>query len=105
MPEIHALFAGLLNYLPQQPARPRTVFAFELKLLHELGLAPDAEETRLAPNVQRLLTDLTEADWPQLAELHPGASDVRALQQFLHGFLIFHLGRFPRQRAAALGTH
>jgi DNA repair protein RecO (recombination protein O) len=105
LPEIHALFAALLDYLPQQPARPRTVFAFELKLLHELGLAPDPAETRLTPEAQALLTKLTETAWPQLAELHPGASDVRALQQFLHGFLIYHLGRLPRQRAAALGAH
>src|SRR5690349_12636370 len=37
LPEIHALFNSLVKHLPQQPPKPRTVFAFELKLLRHLG--------------------------------------------------------------------
>ena len=33
VPEIFELFAGLLDHLPKQPPKPRTVFAFEFKLL------------------------------------------------------------------------
>jgi len=102
LPEIHALFARLLDYLPQQPSKPRTVFAFELKLLRELGLEPNALETRLTPETQSLLTALVEKDWPQLGELCPTAAQVRALQQWLHGFLIFHLGKLPKGRSTAL---
>jgi hypothetical protein len=30
------------------------------------------------------------------------AGQIAEIRQFLHGFLIFHLGRLPRGRAAAL---
>jgi DNA repair protein RecO (recombination protein O) len=102
LPEIHGLFAGLLDFLPQQPARPRTVFAFELKLLRELGLEPAAGESKLTPETQALLASLIESDWPQLAALRPTAAQVRAVRQFMHGFLIFHLGKLLKSRAPAL---
>jgi DNA repair protein RecO (recombination protein O) len=102
LPEIFALFAGLLDFLPQQPPKPRTVFAFELKLLRELGLEPDPRDTRLAPEAQDLLTSLAESDWVDLLSLQPSAAQVRAGQQFLHGFLLYHLGKLPEGRGAAL---
>lgn len=102
LPEIFALFAGLLKFLPQQPPKPRTVFAFELKLLRELGLEPDVSETKLASQTQNLLTTLVESDWAELPKLQPPAAQARELQQFLHGFLIFHLGKLPHGRHAAL---
>jgi DNA repair protein RecO (recombination protein O) len=102
LPEIHALFAALLAHLPQHPPKARTVFAFELKLLHELGLAPDPAETRLPADSQALLEDLLTTDWAELAGLSATAQQVRSVQQFLHGFLIHHLGRLPTGRATAL---
>ena len=104
MPEIYKLFAGLLDFLPQQPAKPRTVFAFELKLLRELGQEPDISETKLSPHAQGLLTALLESDWSALSKLKPTGAQVRELQQFLHGFLIFNLGKLPKGRHAALAT-
>src|SRR5690348_2596575 len=35
--DVFQLLKGLLEHLPCQPAQPRSVFAFELKLLEELG--------------------------------------------------------------------
>src|SRR5215471_2988409 len=102
LPEIFALFASLLEFLPQQPPKPRTVFAFELKLLRELGLEPDPRDTRLAPQAQDLLAGLAESDWVDLLSLQPSAAQVRAVQQFLHGFLLYHLGKLPEGRHAAL---
>src|SRR6185369_10013885 len=98
----HELFASLLAFLPRQPARPRTIFAFEVKLLRELGLEPDASETRLSAATQGLLTALGESDWAELSNLQPTGTQVRELQQFLHGFLIFHLGKLPKGRHSAL---
>ncbi len=103
LPEIYALFAGLLKHVAQQSPKPRTVFAFELKLLRLLGLEPDGPETRLPPETQQLLAALTESSWEKLAELHATAAQARALHQFLHGFLIYHLGRIPKCRNAAVG--
>jgi DNA repair protein RecO (recombination protein O) len=104
LPEIHALFAGLVKHLPQQPPKPRTVFAFELKLLKTLGLEPDALESKLPAETQKLLTALTEGSWEELGALRATAPQARAVQQFLHGFLIYHLGKIPKSRHAALGV-
>jgi hypothetical protein len=41
-------------------------------------------------------------DWPACSRLKPAAAQTAELRRFLHGFLIFHLGRLPRGRAAAL---
>jgi DNA repair protein RecO (recombination protein O) len=98
LPEIHDLFAGLLNHLPAQPPQPRNVYAFELKLLDALGLFPDLEKSRHDAATQRLVESLRANSWAQLAELKPTAAQVRELRQFLHGFLIFHLGKIPKGR-------
>lgn len=104
LPEIYELFASFLAFLPQQPPKPRTVFAFELKLLRELGQEPDVSETKLSAKTQELLSALMESDWAELPKLQPTGAQVRELQQFLHGFLIFHLGKLLKGRAAALAT-
>jgi len=101
--EIYALFADLLAHLPKQPPKPRSVFAFELKLLRELGLEPDLSDSKLAAGTQELLTALLESEWSELAALRPTAAQARAAQQFLHGFLIYRLGKLPKGRQAALG--
>lgn len=98
LPGLHALLHGLLNYLPAQPPQPRTIYAFELKLLAELGLHPEAADTRLAPATAELLIALTQGDWPELARLSATAAQARELRQFLHGFLIYHLGKLPKGR-------
>ena len=99
---IFGLLSDLLAYLPQQPVQARSVFAFELKLLRELGLQPDAADTKLQPATRGLLAALLGTDWTGLAKLQADASQVRDLRQFLHGFLIYHLGRIPAGRANAL---
>jgi DNA repair protein RecO (recombination protein O) len=101
LPEIHDLFAGLLDFLPHQAPKARTVFAFELKLLRKLGLEPDAGESKLTTPTRKLLEALTDSDWAGLLKLEATAPQARELQQFLHGFLIFHLGKFPKGRHGA----
>jgi len=98
LPEIHRLLAGLLAYLPTQPPQPRTVYAFELKLLHELGQFPDLEQTKLTTTTRTLVESLSSSSWEKLAELKPTAAQVTELRQFLHGYLLFHLGRIPKGR-------
>ena len=98
LPGVHALLHGLLDYLPKQPPQPRTVYAFELKLLEELGLHPETEDTKLTPATAELLTALTQSDWPELASLSATATQAKELRQFLHGFLIYHLGKIPKGR-------
>jgi len=102
LPEIYELFTRLLDFLPQQPPKPRAVFAFELKLLRELGQEPDASATKLSTATQALMTALMESDWADLPQLQPTGAQVRELQKFLHGFLLLHLGKLPKNRASAL---
>jgi len=98
LPEIHELFSGLLHRLPAQPPQPRNVYAFELKLLDALGLFPDLDQTKLTAGTQTLVESLRADSWADLAELKPSATQVKELRQFLHGYLIFHLGRIPKGR-------
>jgi len=93
---IYALLSGFLDALPLNTTQPQMIFAFEVKLLHELGLSP--QEGKMASTAQRLV----ELEWGQIQQLSLAEIEVRELRQFLHGFLIYHLGRIPPNRAAAL---
>lgn len=102
LPATHALLGGLLGVLPTHAPQPRTIFALELKLLNELGLRPDLERGRLSTGAKHLVARLLEEDWNALARLTATAAEAREIRQFLHGFLIFHLGKIPPARNAAL---
>jgi DNA repair protein RecO len=96
--EIHTLFTTFLDALPLDTPRPWMIFGFEAKLLRELGLAP--QEGKLASAVQRLI----DLDWGQIQQLSFAETEIRELRQFLHGYLIYHLGKVPANRAAALAS-
>lgn len=98
------LVIGLLRQLLAQPPQATTIFAFELKLLTDLGLKPDLDQSNLNPGTKQLVKALTEKDWPVVARLKPTAAQAAELGRFLHGFLIYHLGRIPKGRDAALGV-
>jgi DNA repair protein RecO (recombination protein O) len=102
IPGVFDLFHSLLNWLPTAPPQPRTVFAFELKLLQELGLEPDVTKTHLGPAATQLLQALAESDWPDLQNLKPAQAEIVQVSQFLHAFLIYHVGKVPPSRSAAL---
>lgn len=102
LPEVHELFAGFLQHLPGQPPQPRTVYAFEVKLLSLLGLGPDPEESSLPAGARALLDRLLEAPWSDLVRLGAIASDVRSVRRFLNGCLTAQAGRPIPGRDAAL---
>ena len=102
MPEIHELTKGFLESVGAHPTLPQTVFAFELKLLHELGMEPAVATSHLTPGAGRLATTLQTRDWPDIARLKFSASQNDEVGRWLHGFLMFHLGKLPRGRAAAI---
>jgi DNA repair protein RecO (recombination protein O) len=104
LPAVFELMNGFLGCLCRQKSAPQIVLAFELKLLYELGLKPDLRETKLTPGAKQIVRALTRADWPVGSRLKPTPAQAGELRQFLHGFLIFHLGRLPRGRAAALAN-
>jgi DNA repair protein RecO (recombination protein O) len=103
LPAIYELTRALLNHLARRPPQPQTVFTFELKLLNELGLKPDSRESRLTPGASRIVNALSTGDWAAVSRLQLSQAQVMELGRFLHGFLVFQLGRIPRDRNAALG--
>jgi DNA repair protein RecO (recombination protein O) len=102
LPEIFALLRDFLDGLCVHGASPQWLMTLELKMLGETGLQPDWADTRLPAGTKEAAAALAEGDWTtgQLLQLTP--AQVGELSQFLHGFLIYHLGRLPRGRAAAL---
>jgi len=104
LPGVFELVTGFLDYLCHHPPGPQMVFAFELKLLHELGLQPDLYKLKLTPGAKQIIRSLAQGDWPAVLRLRLTPTQTEELTQFLHGFLIFHLGRLPRGRAGALSN-
>jgi len=102
LPEIHELMKSLLWHLTERLPLSRTIFAFEFKMLAQLGLQPDVSETQLQPGTREIARALANSDWNVIARLKLSAAQEIQLRQFLHGFLIYHLGKLPRGRAAAL---
>lgn len=98
IPEIYTLLAGFLDHLPRHSPQPQTLFAFEIKLLSELGLQPDFEKDNLAPDLKQILRALLVSDWDALARLKLSEPQVTGLRRFLHGFMIYHLGKVPLTR-------
>jgi DNA repair protein RecO (recombination protein O) len=102
LPEIFELVRGFLKSLCGQKPSLQNIFALELKLLHELGLAPDLAAARLTPGAKKIIAALLKPDWKNRARLQLSRTQGGELREWLHGYLIFHLGRLPRGRAAAL---
>jgi len=102
LPEVYRLMVKFLERLCGHAPQVQNVFAFELKLLRELGLEPDLTENRLPPGTRKIAATLLEEDWETGGRLKLSAGQVRELREWLHGFLIFHLGHLPRGRAAVV---
>lgn len=104
LPGLFEMFGGLLAELSGIGARPRLVFAFELKLLAALGLSPSLSKLTLKPDTRELVVALAQGDWKTIQNLQPSARAIRELSAFLKGFLIYHLGKIPKGRDTALHT-
>jgi DNA repair protein RecO (recombination protein O) len=102
LPGAFELLRGFLKCLCEQKPAAQLVLAFELKLLREIGLQPDWAQTRLNAGTKRIAEALAQKDWTAGLRLKLTDAQVVELRQFLHGFLIFHLGRLPKGRAVAL---
>jgi DNA repair protein RecO (recombination protein O) len=102
LPRVFELFREFLNRLCEQKTPAQIIFSFELKLLCELGLKPDWAQTNLAAGTKKIAAILSEKELPAAVNLRLTQPQTTELRRFLHGFLIFHLGRLPKGRAAAL---
>jgi DNA repair protein RecO (recombination protein O) len=102
LPAIFKLFGDLLEHVAAEKARPQNIFAFEWKLLGELGLQPDLKEIKLSEGAKCLVGALEGSEWAALGNLRLSAGQITELRQFLHGFLVYHLGRIPKGRERAI---
>jgi DNA repair protein RecO (recombination protein O) len=99
---LHELLIGLVQALPDQACQPRTVLAFELKLLNELGLHPDWTQTGLRPETQTFARELEQCEWRHLSQLPVKRGAENDLTHYLRSFLLLHLGRIPKGREHAI---
>ena len=102
LPAVYQLLRQFLDCLCRHKPAPQLIFAYELKMLSELGLEPDLAETRLAAGTIKIAEILAQNEWDAGLRLKLTSPQVVELGQFLQGFLILHLGRLPKGRAAAL---
>jgi DNA repair protein RecO (recombination protein O) len=105
LPEIFDLTRGFLKYLCHHKPAPQNIFALELRLLRELGLEPPSTESRLTPGAKKIVQALADNDWTSGLRLKLSTAQTDELSHWLHGFLIFHLGKLPRGRAIAVAGH
>jgi len=103
LPAVFELISEFLDCLCRQKPTPANVFAIELKLLRELGLGPDLENVQLTTGTKQIVRTLTQKGLAMASRLKLADAQNAELRRFLHGFLIFHLGKLPKGRAAALG--
>ena len=105
LPAIYELLREFLACLCQHKTAAQIVFAFEFKMLRELGLEPNLAETNLAAGTKKIARILAQDDWAAGLRLKLTDAQVVELRQFLHGFLMLHLGRLPKGRAVALAEN
>lgn len=102
MAEVYELVLGFLTALASHEWRAETALWFELKLLATLGLQSDAASARVSPRTRALMLEVPGLPWAEAFQLRPDVGQVKELIHYLHGFLIHHLDRLPKGRAAAL---
>jgi hypothetical protein len=102
LPKIFELVQGFLGALTETLHEPHFIFGFELKLLSELGLEPDLSKSHLTAGAREIVRVLKEQDWSAISNLKMSVGQTNELSQFLHGFLIFHLGKILAGRFAAV---
>lgn len=102
LPAVYELLREFLERLCRQKTAPQMVFAFELKLLRELGWEPNLMQASLAAGTKKIAGILAQADWDAALRLKLTAAQETELRRFLHDFLLAQLGRLPPGRAAAL---
>jgi DNA repair protein RecO (recombination protein O) len=105
LPAIYELLRDFLDCLCREKSTAQIVFAFELKLLHEIGLQPAWKRANLAAGTKKIVEMLLQKEWSEALRLKLTRAQADELRRFLHGFLIFHLEKLPRGRAAALAEN
>jgi hypothetical protein len=102
LPGIHAIISTLLTHLDTHPVRPALVYAFEIKLLNELGFNPPLTDDRLSEESAKLMEQLSVLNWASITELKPNRSGAEKLSKFLEEFIQHNLEHAPKGRSQLL---
>ena len=101
IPEIFDLMTGFANHVANHPPQITSMLAFEMKLLHQLGMEPNLTWRKMSSRANDLIPLLQNGLWDDLAGLISDKPELREIYQFLNQFMLFHLGKIPRGRAKA----
>jgi DNA repair protein RecO (recombination protein O) len=93
---------GLLDCLQNRPAQPALVFAFELKLLQELGICPPVRSPSVSPGTTAAMRYLLCSSWASLGLLQITIAQATEINRFLLQALSGHFHRLPRGRESAI---
>ena len=80
------LMLEFLSFLQTSPAQSKTVFIFQMKLLHELGLQPDLAAVKISAGSRQILKNFLEREWAALAALRLSEIQSAEIHQFLRAF-------------------
>ena len=105
LPEIFELFHNFIQRLCAQAVTPPDIFILELKLLHDLGLAPDWQVARLTPGSKKIVELWLKSESKVIPQLKLSLPQTEEIGLWLQDFLQTNLGRVPRGRASALGKN
>ncbi|MSU22122.1 MAG: DNA repair protein RecO [Pedosphaera sp.] len=103
VPGLFELFLSALKSLTEASPQALTVYAFETKLLHQLGLKPDFRKAQLSPGSAEILERISSANWTAIQRIKPSQSQDGEIGKFLAGFIQYNVGKLPRGRPAAVG--
>jgi DNA repair protein RecO (recombination protein O) len=101
LPEVFELLRRFLETLCAHVPLPQLIPAFEIKMLVELGLEPDWKESKLEPGTKKIVEAMLDRDFASILSVKPTDKQMTELHRFLHGFIIFHLGKLPPGRSKA----
>jgi DNA repair protein RecO (recombination protein O) len=104
LPGVFDLFRKFLECLCLREPSPQLIFALELKMLRELGLEPDWHNTSLSAGTVKVAQGLLERDFAGGFGLKLADKQISEMRQFLHGYIIYHVGKVPRGRGEALSS-
>ena len=103
MPGVYTIFSTLIEHLNFTPPEKILVYAFEIKILNELGLAPAAEDGRMHKDISQLIEKLGYLNWEDISQLKPSHEKFVKVSSFLESHIAHHLNSIPKGRVLALG--
>jgi DNA repair protein RecO (recombination protein O) len=98
IPEIYSLYESFLSHLCSHVPVPRDMFAFEVKLLTELGYQPNPVAGEARADIGEILRVLMVGDWASTSRLKLSEVQSKSISDYLKGFIHYHLGRVPNSR-------